>query len=242
MNIIKTLINKIFNKHEYEKFIYIVPLGHNCETAFRFWQNYRFLDSSIFAWTYIKSIKDLVYALSNLDIILSGEVALPNPLYECQNTHIRFHGKENMKKWINCKDYDMTLVNNDLTELKSRTNYLREKFKQMLKSEKSKLFIYKLSLNDIELDDLNNYIEQLYLYFFNNTVNFKLIIVTEDKYKKLISFDRENLKIEAVNQYSPDSDVTNKRKGDKKGWRRIFKKYRPAILFKKKKKFKFEDI
>ena len=92
------IIQKFLKQFEYKKFKYIIPLGYNCETAFRFWQNYRFIDSSLFAWTFSYSISDLINALYNFDSILSGEIALPNPLYECQNTHIRFHGKANMKK------------------------------------------------------------------------------------------------------------------------------------------------
>ena len=109
MNIIK----KFLENFKYEKFRYIVPLGYNCETAFRFWRLYRFLDSSLFAWTYSYSIEDLINALNNFDSILAGEIALPNPLYECKNTHIRFHGKANMKNWIHCQNYDMELVNSD---------------------------------------------------------------------------------------------------------------------------------
>ena len=238
MNIIKKFLDSL----KYEKFRYIVPLGYNCETAFRFWRVYRFLDSSLFAWTYSYSIEDLINALNNFDSILSGEIELPDPLYECQNTHIRFHGKTNMKTWLNCKEYNMELVNSDKEELKQRVGYLKEKFVRILHSSDSKLFIYKVTVSDCKSDTININIDKLYTYFEKNTTNFKLIIVIEEKYKDKIQIKKDNLIIETVKQYSPEEDVTNKKKGDAKSWNKIYKKYRPSVLLKTKKKFKFEEV
>lgn len=236
------IIQKFLKQFEYKKFKYIIPLGYNCETAFRFWQNYRFIDSSLFAWTFSYSISDLINALYNFDSILSGEIALPNPLYECQNTHIRFHGKANMKNWLGSKEYDMQLVKSDKEELIQRVKYLKEKFIKILKSTESKLFIYKISISDIQAPEINENLNKLYSYFKDNTQNFTLIIVTEQKYKDRIQLKKENLIIETVEKYSPEEDVTNKHKGDSAGWKKIYKKYRPAVLLKTKKKFKFEEI
>lgn len=236
------IIKNFLDNFKYEKFRYIVPLGYNCETAFRFWQNYKFLDSSLFAWTISSSIEDLINSLIKFDSILSGEIALPNPLYECQNTHIRFHGKANMKNWINCQNYDIALVNEDKEELRQRTAYLKDKFIKILNSTDTKLFIYKICISDLESPDLNANIEKLYSFFENKTQNFKLVIVTEENFRNKIQIKRDNLIIETVEKYSPEEDVTNKKKGDSKGWRKIYKKYRPAVLLKTKKKFKFEEI
>ena len=237
MNIIKNIIKK----YSHNKYDFIVPLGYNCEVAFRFWQVYKFVDSSLFAWTYSHSIKDLIYALNNYNDILTGEISLPKPLYECQNTHILFHGKENMQEWIN-NNYNLELIEKDKKELRSRISYLKEKLLKIFESDASKLFIYKISQNDIINTEINNYIEELYSFLEKNTKNFKLLIVTEEKYKSNINIHKENLILKTVKKYSSDNAVTNKNEGDFKSWKRIYKEYRPSKIKIIHKKFKFEDI
>ena len=88
-----------------------------------------------------------------------------------------------------------------------------------------------------------NIISVTFISFFENkTQNFKLVIVTEENFRNKIQIKRDNLIIETVKKYSPEEDVTNKKKGDSKGWRKIYKKYRPSVILKKKKRFKFEEV
>lgn len=241
MNIFK----KLFKIFKYDKYDYIVPLGYNCEIAFQFVQKYKFIDSSLFNWTYSNSIKNLIYALNHLDEILSDGIANPTPLYECQQTHILFHGKADFSKLIyNDGTFNLKNIEDDKNELKLRIGYLVTKFKKMLNSDCYILFIYKLKYSDCLDEKINDYLFQLYDFFYKKTKKFKFVLVLNNNMKDKVSIVKPNFIIETVNMYAPDNDVTNIEKGDRKSWNRIFKKYRLKKIppYKKIKKFKFEDL
>ena len=112
MNFILNLLRKKENQ-----FNYIISLGYNCEVAHRFLKYFKFEISGLFNWTYSYSIKDLISALKNFESIGSGDFELPNPLWECKNTHIRFHGKADMKEFIDGTATN-EIIENDRKDLK----------------------------------------------------------------------------------------------------------------------------
>lgn len=48
LNNVKRHIKAVSEAKKYDNIIF---LGYNCEVAFRFFRQYRFVDSSLFAWT-----------------------------------------------------------------------------------------------------------------------------------------------------------------------------------------------
>ena len=93
---------KLFFKRKREnKFDYIFSLGYNCEVAFRLYEFFKFEESCLFHWTYAPSCDDLIFALKNFELIGKNGYETPNPLWECKNTHIRFHGKADMTLYLN---------------------------------------------------------------------------------------------------------------------------------------------
>ena len=142
------LLAKFLRKKE-NKYDHIISLEYNCEVAFRFLKYFKFEESNLFNWSYVRTMDDLINAISNFDKIGAGEFSEPNPLWECKNTNIRFHGKLPMNLHIN-KMITEEDKNRDKEELKSRLSYLKEKFLKTLKDESRKLYIYKIKSTDID--------------------------------------------------------------------------------------------
>lgn len=105
---------KMSSKRKLEnKYDYMLSLGYNCEVTFRFHKYFNFEETSLFNWTYSKSIDDLINVLNNLDEIGSLGFKEPNPLYKCIKTNYLFHGK---MKWKNIKD-NPELIEKDTKDL-----------------------------------------------------------------------------------------------------------------------------
>ncbi|MBR2068357.1 MAG: hypothetical protein IJ877_01215 [Candidatus Gastranaerophilales bacterium] len=233
---LKIFFDKFKRKKE-NKFDYIISLGYNCEVTYRFLKYFKFEDSGLFNWTYSYSINDLIYALNNFDKIAQGEFINPDPLWECKNTHIKFHGRENMGTYMNHLETD-EILKKDLEDLKGRINHLKEKFLDILKNDKSKLYIYKIKKEDLKNDpeekikELNNALKNL------GGNNFKLLIVYEKQ--DLIIPDNPNFITRNVEYFAPDNAVTDRKYLDN-GWDNIYSEfYTNKIKSNKKKKYKFE--
>lgn len=241
MNTIVRFLTRLKKRLHAKKYVHIIPLGFNCEVAFRFYHYYKFLDSSLFAWTYSNSINDLIYALNNFNLILSKKILDPTPLYECECTHIYFHGKLDMKLWLN-GDGNKNLMNEDKKELIERVNYLKEKFNKCATDDKKTLYIYKVSENDSVHENINENIIKLYDTLKKLCTNpMDLLIIIEEDYAYKFLEEREHLYIRSVKKFNPEEDVVNPKKGDKFGWQMIFDEFRPLYKLKKEKQFKFED-
>ena len=129
--------NLFIKKNQYD---YIISLGYNCEVTYKFLKYYKFEESSLFNWSFFYSIDDLINALNDFNNIGSGLWQKPNPLWECLNTHIRFHGKVSMAKYI-ANTISAAEMEDDKQDLISRIKYLKEKFLKIAQSEKRKLYI-----------------------------------------------------------------------------------------------------
>ena len=144
---------KINNAKFYDK---IISLGYNCEIQFRFYKKFKYEETSIFNWSYIKSIDDLIRVLKDFSLIGKKGFKENAPLYTCVETNISFHGKA---KWKKIKD-NPELIQKDIKDLSERLNYLKEKFIKTLKSNNKKLYIYKVKESDIT-ENINEKIIEL---------------------------------------------------------------------------------
>lgn len=233
-----------FKKFLYKKkhYDYIVSLGYNREVAYKFLKYYNFEESSLLNWTYSYTIDDLICALKNFNCIGFDFLQKPNPLWECSNSHIRFHGKVAMQKYI-----DNTATNKELEADKkdfiSRISYLKEKFLKIAQSEKSKLYIYKIKSKDINNTIHSKILDLLNSLKFLGAKNFKLLIVAEKENLKKFKNCAEEYLVDFVDFFPPDNDVTG-RKYEKNGWDKIFDKFSVSKPknYKKNKKYKYEII
>lgn len=125
---------------------HIISLGHNCEVSFQFFKKYHFTESSLFAWCACPNISAMINAINKLEIVGTGEFKPTNPMWQCQNTKIAFHGKGSPRLWN--ENPSQEFFDNDLKELKSRLTHLRSKFITAGKDGKTNLYIYKCAPTD----------------------------------------------------------------------------------------------
>lgn len=238
---IKIQISKLFRKNE-NRFDHIISLGYNCEVTFRFLKYFDFEETSLFNWTYCRSIKDLINALDNFQLIGNGDFEYPNPLFECKNTHIRFHGKAGMDMYLN-KTATEEQLKQDKEDLIERIEHFKDKFSEVLKSSNSKLYIYKIQSKDVN-DEIKTKVKELYEVLATlGGNNFKLLIVGEscEKLEKLKNSATEKIIFRTVKYYANDDTVTDK-KFFNNGWDNIYAEFWQKMPnnYKKKKKYKFE--
>lgn len=225
-----------------KKYGHIISLGYNCEVSFQFFQKYKFVESSLFAWTNSINIDNLLYALSNLQDIGASTWVNTCPMWKCSSTNILFHGKAPMKIWKNNPSSE--IIEADRKDLEERVAHLKNKFVVSLHDGKKTLFIYKIAPNDIQRKDIVNKLDELYKLLSTLCKNtFDLLIVIEEKNYDLLqglkSYD--NLYVRCVHFFTNENDVTSKI-NDKKGWEKIFSEFTPNFKLKKSKKFKFEEV
>ena len=227
-----------FSREEKNGFNYIISLGYNCEVAYRFLKYFRYEESSLFNWSYSKTITDLIYTLNNLDKLGSEGFIEPNPLWECKVTHIQFHGRQDMLTYLT-KQQTEVILKRDLADLESRLAHLRDKFISIAKSRESKLYIYKMKKEDIT-QDAENIIESLYNALESiGAQNFRLLIVQEKAGRELQQSSK--YLVRTVSYFAPDEDVTNS-KFFNNGWDNIYAEFYQNQKHSKykKKKYKFD--
>ena len=224
-----------FKRKKENKFDYIFSLGYNCETAFRMYDFFKFEESNIFNWTYAESVDDLIFALNNFDKIGENGYETPNPLWECKNTHIRFHGKADMSLYVN-NNASKEIIEKDKKDLIGRINYLKSKFLNIAKNNTKKLYVYKIRTDEFNESKIN----EIYNALINlGTNNFKLLIITEKSANCTLK-NTNNIIYRQVDFFAPDDDVTSK-KYFNNGFDSIWGEFYCNQKSKKKaKKYKFE--
>lgn len=218
-----------------KKYDNIISLGYNCEVTLRFARYYfakyyKQLESNLFNWTYSYSVEDLIYALQHIDLICSGDMVKPNPLWECKNTKFRFHGRAPITIWMSGDEIDDDFINADLAELRSRVYHLKNKFIiTMTMSNLENLFVYKMRKSDVEqlekgVKNINQLFESLATLSQNR---FELLVVLEDcpMIIKLINLiDNEKIHIRTVKNFVSEHDVDSE-EYDPSDWNLIFDEF-----------------
>ena len=236
----KIFLKAFFNKKKYDN---IIPLGYNCEIAYRFYRYFRFIESSLFSWVYISSFSVLFNALNNIDIIASEDFIYENTLYKCTKSGIKFHGRMREEEFTDDEEKNKILMEQDKAELHSRLNYLKEKFIKTANDGKKNLYIKKISKSEAEEENSYKNMYEIYKFLKKFCKNdFDLLFVTEKSYFDKFIYSEKNIYTKCVEKYSPDDMVTDKRQGDKFGWNVIYTEFSPKKRVWKKKKLKFENV
>lgn len=238
---VKNYLCAVKNAKKYDN---IVFLGYNCESAYRFYRQYKFVDSSIFGWSYI-TFEQLKYALDNFSDIGSGnfEYEYDSYMFKDLNTGIYFHGKTPASAFTKDDEQNKKMIEEDKLELKSRLEYLKCKFRNYATNGKPTLYVKKINRADSGEDFVNTRNNILWLLGCLETTcmnDFKLLLITEKDFYHKFLFENEKIITRYVEKYSPDECVTNKKLGDSFGWRAIFTEFQPKNIKKQKGKLKFE--
>lgn len=233
---VKFCFHKLFRKPE-NGFDHIISLGYNCEVAFRFLKWFKFEESSLFNWAASDTLDALIGALENIDNIGQDGFRLVNALWKCNKTNIYFHGRQRMRFYLEHQDTEQTRYQ-DMTELMSRIQYLKQKFIKIAQSDDTKLYIYKLHSTQIT-DDIHNNILRLHRALTDcvHARNFRLLIVHERGMVQLPT--NPDYIIRTVKCFAPDAHVTSGRHMNN-GWDSIFYEFYPKRTIKRNKTYKFD--
>ncbi|MBR1907374.1 hypothetical protein IJ818_00365 [bacterium] len=242
MSFIRLIKNKIARRKRIAENCYdnIISLGYNCEVTFRFLKYFGFENTNLFNWTYSYSVNDLINALNNFGDICSAEMKNPDPLWECEKTHLRFHGKADTRIFMKGRETE-EILQADKADLLGRVAHLKEKFLNILKDDTKKLYIYKIKKDDID-ENVNEKLLKLLAALKNlGGNNFKLLIVAEKENAKYFT-ENENYMVRFVKYFAPDNCLVRK-KYFNNGWDDIYNEFYVQIPDKqenKNKKYKFD--
>lgn len=222
------------------KFDQIVILGFNCETAFRFYCRWGFLDSSLFAWANTFDLAVLSDALTRLDALGTGSFTFhgPSRMWRDDASGVFFHGR--MRSIHGAPAPTEAELTQDREELRSRLAHLKDKFREYAVNGKPTLFVYRLGAEG-HLPGLDRRLDRLEAALTGlGAKNWKLLVVCERKILATMPAG-ENRVFRAVTRFNSFEDVTNRRTGDPAGWNRIFTEFAPKTIKTKTHSFKFED-
>ena len=222
-----------------KRFAQILPLGINCETAFRFFRKWGFVESSLFAWAQSRNLATMTAALEHFDELLAGSVTL-NPsdhLWMCGNSGIRFHGK---LKWTPGLSPSSAELDADLADLKGRIEHLKRKFLDSVRNGETTLLVHRLAAADAADPGLAGKLDALEAALLKlGAANRKLLVICERKDLNHMP-EGPNRIFRAVREFNPGSAITDARRGDPTGWNAIFSEFAPGRILPKSHAFKFE--
>jgi len=220
-----------------------MSLGHNCEVAYRYFRRNGFCESAIFQWGGFFTLRELVYGLEHWDLVYTGEVIGPNPIYRCANTKMNAHGKAPMSEWINgITDANRAAMEADRADMLGRVAHLKVKFVEKLRAG-GNLLVYKMRPECWFADDCAEMMERLYAALVKfGAKDFDLVFVLEEKCRaKKIALDgMPRTFVRYVSAFNPDDHAAEEQYGDKYGWRIIFDEFAPKVKKQQTHKFKFE--
>lgn len=203
----------------------IVSLGYNCEVSFRIEDfTHEKINSYPFSWSYITDPKKFLEALHNLDDILKNEIeVLPWGMFLDKKYGISFHGKgDKTALFLEDGTVNAAVADSMIEGLKSRENYLISKFKNLLSSEDTTLFILKLSSKTDgkeNADLICGVLAFLKEYYVSH--NFLLLAVAEKNHLEFVKFLGETvcdkyLSVRYVEEFADDGNTQTG--GDIAGW------------------------
>lgn len=238
---IETAVRSFAAGRRVRKFDRIVSLGMNCEVAYRFYRKWGFVESSLFGWSKVSDLATLTRALSDLDAILSGEVAMDDRslMWRCGRTGIWFHGRLRHPK-LGGKVPDREEKERDLLDLRGRVGHLRAKFRDSLADERSTLLVHRLAKEDARATDLAERLDGLEAALASlGARNWLLLVVCEKEDLSRMPAGGNRI-FRGVKRFNPIDKVVDESLGDTPGWMALFSEFAPARVLPKSHGFKFE--
>ena len=225
-----------------KKYDHVVTIGYNCEMAFRFFDYYKFVDSTLFTWT---GSEDWAKLISQVDRFFTGEILPPTktyPLYRCGNTGACAHGRAPQSTWSSGKPIPEGLVEREIADIRSRMAHLREKTLGYLRDEKSVLVSYKMRPSDSGPGKAGPCADAILAALEGvGARNMTFLVICEDRYRPNFPKRHPGYELRSVLEFNPETDSTIRNLGDRYGWRIIFDEFRPKTIKAQAHKFKFEQ-
>lgn len=91
MNFLDKLKRYFFKSKNVKKYTHIVMLGNNCETAYQFYKNFKFVPTNMFTWAAIPYKQEFIDLLLNLDDIFTDGVSFHGDIGRCKKYKVGFH-------------------------------------------------------------------------------------------------------------------------------------------------------
>lgn len=236
---------RLFARMRSRRFDHVVTLGYNCELAARFFENFKFVDATLFSWAVAPTAEEMSYAIRNPDEIFSGEIDAPRPefpLFRCVKTNVRAHGRSKMTVWLVSPPPSEEFINAEREELVSRFGYLKKKTFGYLRDDRTVLVILKLKPCDCKPGRANEAV-MLYINALKNIGARKMtfLVVCEERHASLFELPHPDFELRTVAEYNDEGHAADLKRGDSNGWKLIFDEFRPKTFKKQAHKFKFED-
>ena len=219
----------------------IVFLGMNCDSAFRFYCRWGFVDSSLFAWANTVNLVTLTSALERLDSLADGmfRVSERSRMWQSVDTGILFHGKLNWDE--NTGTPSQSDLDRDLADLRERIRHLAEKLRRYLTNDEETLIIHRLADEDAAAPDLAERLDALEETIVRlDAKNWKLLVVCQSSDLKKMPPASGHRIFRCVKVFNPIAKVTHRDLGDPVGWNAIFSEFAHAKILPKAHAFKFE--
>ena len=222
------------------RFAHIIPIGLNCEVAFRLYRRWKGLDSSLFSWGHVRSLDTLTAALRRWDDIFRDDCSLNERilLWECERTGIRLHGKMKLRPGEPLPDAQTIAA--DKADLLGRVKHLKEKFIRQISDDEPTLFVHRIKKEDCAAPDLGEKLDALQQALRDlGANNAELLVVTEREDAGKVPPAPRRI-VRSVARFNPGAQVTVPELGDTPGWNAIFTEFAPLTVSRKKHDFKFE--
>ena len=232
------IVRAMMRRHRYAQ---IVPLGRNCEIAYRFFLRWGFVDSSVFAWAYVKDIPMLISSLKSIDALSTGEFEMSerNHMWMHKESGVLFHGKLAWR--ADCPRPSEEALRSDLAELRARLEHLVRKLKRYLTNDKETLVVHKLADEDTRSDDLGLRLDMLERTLDDmGARNWQLLVICQDADMPRMPHASPRRIYRSVKEFNPGSKVTWPELGDPAGWHALFTEFAPKTILPKAHAFKFE--
>jgi len=232
---------ELLARRRQKKFDQIAILGANCETAFRFLSRWGFLDSSLFAWSFVPGLDALSFALENLDSIPDGDLSFNNraKMWKSACAGIHFHGR--MKFDVPMPPPTEQELDEDLADLRGRLGHLVEKLKTYLQNDKRTLLALRLPESDSAGDDLPEKFARLESALDRaGARNCTLLVICRRESLRKLPPETEHRVYRCVKAFNPHSSAVLAETGDPVAWHAILTEFAPAKILPKAHKFKFE--
>lgn len=195
----------------------ITSLGYNCEISFRLENYFGSINAMPFSWSFILEREKFPQTLADIDRLFADRVELlEDNMILCKNYNIKFHPR-----------YDILLQDGSPTEesiqmaveeLQQRVSHLKNKWKELVGSQKETVFLMKVE-NKGEEADLK-YIQQIYQVLQEKYLSgkFTLVVLIERgaATEKIRGLESEKLKVRTLKCFAPKKHTDTM--GDVLGW------------------------
>lgn len=198
----------------------ITSLGYNCEISFRLENYFGSINAMPFSWSFVLEREKFPQALENIDRLFADEVELlEDNMILCKNYNIKFHPRYD----ILLKDGNPTTESTQMAieELQQRVAHLKDKWKELMSSQKETVFLMKVE-NMGEEANLQ-YIREVWQVLQKKYISkkFTLVVLMEREAvtEQVKGLETKELKIRTLKRFAPKKHTDTM--GDVWGWWRI---------------------